>query len=58
MKDKNDNAKKIFCVVIAVVAIVFGYLALLNNRYTKVDQGYIQIYDKWKREYIDIRDNK
>lgn len=47
----------VMCFVI-VCAIILAYLALLNGRYVNVDAGYYKVFDKWKKEYISVKNYK
>lgn len=51
MKEDKKFYKAVIVTILAVVTI-FGYLALLNGRYMKIDCGYVRAFDKWKAVYI------
>lgn len=51
MEDKKFK-RIVICIVLAV-GIVFGFLALLNGRYTTVMCGNVEfVWDKWTKEMV------
>lgn len=54
-KEKSRTSLIAFAITCATILI---YLALLNGRYLNVDIGYYKVFDKWKREYISIKNHQ
>ena len=50
---EEKKLKRIAMCVVLVIGIVFGYLALLNGRYTTVKCGNVEfVWDNWTKEMV------
>ena len=52
----SDKTYRIVKVVIMIIALVLGFLYVLNGRYVRVSEN--RIIDTWTEEYYNVRSNK
>ena len=49
----SDKTYRIVKVVIMIIALVLGFLYVLNGRYVRVSEN--RIIDTWTEEYYNVR---
>lgn len=52
----SDKTFRIVKVVIMIIALVLGFLYVLNGRYVRVSEN--RIIDTWTEEYYNVRSNE
>ena len=52
----SDKTYRIVKVVIMIIALVLGFLYVLNGRYVRVSEN--RIIDTWTEEYYNVRRNE
>ena len=52
----SDKTYRIVKVVIMIIALVLGFLYVLNGRYVRVSEN--RIIDKWTEEYYNVLSNE
>ena len=52
----SDKTYRIVKVVIMIIALVLGFLYVLNGRYVRVSEN--RIIDTWTEEYYNVRSNE
>ena len=52
----SDKTYRIVKVVIMIIALVLGFLYVLNGRYVRVSEN--RIIDAWTEEYYNVRSNE
>lgn len=52
----SDKMYRIVKVVIMIIALVLGFLYVLNGRYVRVSEN--RIIDAWTEEYYNVRSNE
>ena len=52
----SDKMYRIVKVVIMIIALVLGFLYVLNGRYVRVSEN--RIIDTWTEEYYNVRSNE
>lgn len=52
----SDKTYRIVKVVIMIIALVLGFLYVLNGRYVRVSEN--RIIDMWTEEYYNVRSNE
>lgn len=52
----SNKTYRIVKVVIMIIALVLGFLYVLNGRYVRVSEN--RIIDTWTEEYYNVRSNE